>query len=289
MSTLSKVNLELPIHLLIHPSGEVKQGGSRIHSYISMIEETQSSKPCEGPWRFQSPEITGGTTFASEHTKSWPWDVHREFQNPTNDVDVLVDKHHDSHNPCGPLKVRHKCIVTLQYNTPSGHGVQQTGRLIIINVCQIGVDTRQLGISFLWATAWHCLVGRLVNTNGTVSWKTSRRTRGIGLRINETSLNIPKSVWINNSKKSGTTHLASVKNASSTPSFTFADVSMKRMLSSSASSRPCSSVTARLSVQSDLLPIRILLTPSEACCSMFECQVRMSDELWVWGFWGNRG
>jgi len=86
-------------------------------------------------------------------------------------------------------------------------------------------------------------------------------------------------------KMSGTTNLASVKNASSTPSLTLADVSMKRMPSSSASSRPCSSVTARLSIQSDLLPIRILLTPSEACCSMFECQVWMSDEFWAWDFW----
>lgn len=72
------------------------------------------------------------------------------------------------------------------------------------------------------------------------------------------------------------THLASVKNASSTPSLTFADVSMNLMPSSAASSRPCSSVTARLSVQSDLLPMRILLTPSEACCSMLACHVLMS-------------
>jgi hypothetical protein len=32
----------------------------------------------------------------------------------------------------------------------------------------------------------------------------------------------------------------------------------------------------RFSSQSHLLPIRILLTPSLACCSMFECHVRMS-------------
>lgn len=51
---------------------------------------------------------------------------------------------------------------------------------------------------------------------------------------------------------------------------------MNLMPSSAASSRPCSSVTARLSDQSHLLPIRILFTPSEACCSMFACQVRMS-------------
>lgn len=30
------------------------------------------------------------------------------------------------------------------------------------------------------------------------------------------------------------------------------------------------------SSQSDLFPTRILLTPSLACCSMFECHVRMS-------------
>jgi hypothetical protein len=71
-------------------------------------------------------------------------------------------------------------------------------------------------------------------------------------------------------------HRARVKKASSTPSLTFAEVSMNLTPSSAASSRPCSSVTARLSVQSHLFPIRILLTPSEACCSMFECHVRMS-------------
>lgn len=31
-----------------------------------------------------------------------------------------------------------------------------------------------------------------------------------------------------------------------------------------------------LSVQSHLFPIRILFTPSDACCSTFECQVLMS-------------
>ena len=67
-------------------------------------------------------------------------------------------------------------------------------------------------------------------------------------------------------------------NASSTPSLTFAEVSMNLIPSSAASSRPCSSVTARLSVQSDLLPMRILLTPSEACCSIFACHVLMSTE-----------
>jgi hypothetical protein len=71
-------------------------------------------------------------------------------------------------------------------------------------------------------------------------------------------------------------YLASVKNASSTPSFILADVSMNLIPSSFASSRPCSSVTAFLSVQSDLLPMSILFTPSDACCSMFACQVRIS-------------
>lgn len=72
------------------------------------------------------------------------------------------------------------------------------------------------------------------------------------------------------------THRARVKKASSTPSFIFAEVSMNLIPSSSASSRPSSSVTALLSVQSDLLPIRTLFTPSEACCSMLACHVRMS-------------
>jgi hypothetical protein len=79
-----------------------------------------------------------------------------------------------------------------------------------------------------------------------------------------------------NWSKSIIADLANVKNASSTPSFTFAEVSMNFMPSSLARALPCSSVTALLSVQSDLLPIRILLTPSEACCSMVECHVRMS-------------
>lgn len=71
-------------------------------------------------------------------------------------------------------------------------------------------------------------------------------------------------------------YLANEKKASSTPSFTFADVSMNLIPSSLARALPCSSVTARLSVQSDLLPMRILFTPSDACCSILECQVRMS-------------
>src|SRR6266404_6165322 len=77
----------------------------------------------------------------------------------------------------------------------------------------------------------------------------------------------------------GMTHRARVKNASSTPSLIFADVSMNLTPSSSASSRPWSSETALLSAQSDLLPMRILFTPSEACCSMFACQVRMSTSI----------
>ena len=71
-------------------------------------------------------------------------------------------------------------------------------------------------------------------------------------------------------------YLARVKNASSTPSLTLADVSMNWIPSSWASSLPCCSVTTLLSFQSDLFPIRILFTPSEACCSMLECHVRIS-------------
>jgi len=70
---------------------------------------------------------------------------------------------------------------------------------------------------------------------------------------------------------------ASVKKASSTPSLTLALVSRKRTPSSSARAWPCSCETAFFSVQSHLLPMRILLTPSEACCSMLECHVRISD------------
>lgn len=70
--------------------------------------------------------------------------------------------------------------------------------------------------------------------------------------------------------------LANVKNASSTPSFALALVSRNRKPNSSASSLPCSSVTARFSSQSHLLPMRILLTPADACCSICACQVRTS-------------
>lgn len=56
----------------------------------------------------------------------------------------------------------------------------------------------------------------------------------------------------------------------------FALTSRKGMPSSSASCWPRSVLTARFSSQSHLLPIRILLTPSVACCSTLENQVRMS-------------
>lgn len=71
---------------------------------------------------------------------------------------------------------------------------------------------------------------------------------------------------------------ASEKKAFSTLMFDFADTSMKGMPSSSARAWPWAVETARFSSQSHLLPIRILLTPSLACCSTFENQVRMSVE-----------
>ena len=55
-----------------------------------------------------------------------------------------------------------------------------------------------------------------------------------------------------------------------------AETSRKEMPSSSARAWPFSWETTRLSSQSHLLPIRILLTPSVACCSTFSNQVRMS-------------
>lgn len=55
-----------------------------------------------------------------------------------------------------------------------------------------------------------------------------------------------------------------------------AETSRKGMPSSLARASPCSVETARFSSQSHLLPIRILLTPSVACCSTFANQVRMS-------------
>ncbi len=56
----------------------------------------------------------------------------------------------------------------------------------------------------------------------------------------------------------------------------FAETSMKGIPSSSASCWPRSTEIARFSSQSHLLPISILLTPSVACCSTLENQVRMS-------------
>jgi hypothetical protein len=56
----------------------------------------------------------------------------------------------------------------------------------------------------------------------------------------------------------------------------FADTSKKGMPSSSASAWPRSVEMARFSSQSHLLPMRILLTPSVACCSTLENQVRIS-------------
>ena len=107
----------------------------------------------------------------------------------------------------------------------------------------------------------------------------------VGLGVDQTSLDIPVArakteVTLHHTDKFIIcSHLASVKKASSTPSLIFAEVSINLMPSSFASSRPCSSVTAFLSVQSDLLPMRILLTPSEACCSMLACQTRISDKV----------
>ena len=72
------------------------------------------------------------------------------------------------------------------------------------------------------------------------------------------------------------TYRAKVKKASSTPSLIFAEVSKNRSPNSSANCFPSSRLTTRFSSQSHLLPMRILLTPGEACCSMFECHVRIS-------------
>jgi hypothetical protein len=60
-----------------------------------------------------------------------------------------------------------------------------------------------------------------------------------------------------------------------------AETSRKGMPSSSARAWPCSVDTARFSSQSHLLPMRILLTPSVACCSTLENHVRMSSGLSV--------
>jgi len=69
---------------------------------------------------------------------------------------------------------------------------------------------------------------------------------------------------------------ARLKKAFSTLMFDFAETSMNGIPSSSASAWPCSVLTTRFSSQSHLLPMRILLTPSLACCSTLENQVRMS-------------
>ena len=145
----------------------------------------------------------------------------RKFELPSSTHREMIRKwcwlRHESQNPCESRKVGHECIVALQHNSgklfrvtrqkhrrcnESGHRAEQTGHFIIINACQIGVDTK-LGVSFLWATAWGCLVGGLINTNGTVSRNTNHRTRSICLRINETSLDIPKFVWLGNLKSIG--------------------------------------------------------------------------------------
>src|SRR5690349_14444688 len=65
-----------------------------------------------------------------------------------------------------------------------------------------------------------------------------------------------------------------------------AETSRNGMPSSSARAWPCSVETTRFSSQSHLLPIRILLTPSVACCSTFWNQVRMSVKKLVQGFVG---
>ena len=63
--------------------------------------------------------------------------------------------------------------------------------------------------------------------------------------------------------------------------FDFAEVSMNGTPSSCASALPCSSETTRFSVQSHLFPMRILWTPSVACCSTFWNHVRMSARTYV--------
>lgn len=72
--------------------------------------------------------------------------------------------------------------------------------------------------------------------------------------------------------------VARSKKAFSTLMLDLALTSRKGMPSSSARAWPFSVDTTRLSSQSHLLPIRILLTPSVACCSTLENQVRMSAQ-----------
>ena len=64
----------------------------------------------------------------------------------------------------------------------------------------------------------------------------------------------------------------------------FAETSRKGMPSSSARAWPRSVLTARFSSQSHLLPMRILLTPSVACCSTLENHVRMSAGVLAGGY-----
>lgn len=78
------------------------------------------------------------------------------------------------------------------------------------------------------------------------------------------------------------TNLVNVKKASSTPSFTFAEVSMNKLMPSSlASPRACSYVTALSSVLSDLVPMRILLKYFGTYWSTSECHVWISACRWL--------
>jgi len=99
-------------------------------------------------------------------------------------------------------------------------------------------------------------------------------TRSRRSRINHLLLDITKGVV--SFHFSMGMYRAREKNASSTLMFDFAEVSMNGMPSSWASALPCSSETTRFSVQSHLFPIRILWTPSVACCSTFWNHVRIS-------------
>jgi hypothetical protein len=136
------------------------------------------------------------------------------------------------------------------------------------------------GVGLRWgnlcATLRSLYNSRLVNLDR-VRCRGGRCIGSIGLRIDESSLDITRQGMRKSSQENGdSAHRASVKKASSTPSLIFAEVSINLIPSSSESWRPSSSVIALLSVQSDLLPTRILFTPSDACCSMLACHVRMS-------------
>ena len=66
------------------------------------------------------------------------------------------------------------------------------------------------------------------------------------------------------------------------PRFTFAEVSMNKLIPSSlASSRACSSVTVLSSVLSDLVPMRILLKYFGTYWSTSECHVWISAYRWL--------